>query len=714
MALINKIRERSGVAVAVIAVALILFIVGGDLFTGGSGQGGGLFGGNNNKIGEIAGTSIDYQAFQAKLDTERTRYEQQSGRAMQEQEIQQLRSQVWEQMIFDITYKTEFEKLGLKVTPDELSEMIQGTKNLSPVIKQQFTDPQTGQYDRNRHIEFVGAVASGQLPAPQKAAWEEIKKQAIQQRLLEKYNALLTASTYITSAEGKREYEAQATKADAHYVYVPFTSVIDTTIKVTNSQLSDYLSKHKEEYKGFDSRSLDYVVYQVMPTKEDSAALYEDIKGFAKGLAAAPDAKAYASLNSDSRLPYERSAGEMSATLKAAIDGAIQGAVIGPFKEDNTYSIHKFEGIATDSLYTVRASHILFRADKAAPDSVKAAARAKAQVVLSQLNQGVDFATLARSNSQDGSAQQGGDLGYFKNNGAMVKPFESAIFGFSGAGLLPNIVETDFGYHIVKVTEAKSNTKYKIATVSRVLQASEGTRNAIYQKAETLRAGSDSKEEFEAAVKKDGKLVILKADKINPEAASFNTIQNAREIVLQAFNDDNKVGKVMNRVYEVGDNFIVAAITGKTEKDSPKAEDFKDLLTAKVRNEVKAEQILKKLEGATGTLEQIAQKYGAGALVETATGINFAAGMLTSPGVDPAAIGKIFSLQTGKRSKPFVGENGVFIVETTNLVKAPEIADYKQYKDQITQKNGGYGASYMANQAIRDNANIKDNRAKFF
>lgn len=713
MALINKIRERSGVAVAVIAVALILFIVGGDLFGGGNGRGG-LFSSNNNKIGEIAGTSIDYQAFQAKLDVARTNYEQQAGRALQEQEIQQLRSQVWEQMVFDITYKEEFEKLGLKVTADELREMVQGTKNLSPLIKQQFTDPQTGQYDRNRHIEFINAAAANQLPAPQKAAWDQVKEQAIQQRLLEKYNALLTASTYVTNAEAKREYEAQATKADAHYLYVPYTSIIDTTIKVTDSQLSDYLSKHKEEYKGYDSRSFDYVVYQVMPTKEDSAALYEDIKSFAKGLAAAPNAKSYAELNSDSRIPYERSAGEISATLKAALASAIQGSVIGPFKEDNTYSIHKYEGITTDSLYTIRTSHILIPADKAAPDSVKAIARAKAQGILAQLQQGADFATLARANSQDGSAQRGGDLGYFQNNGKMVKPFESAAFAFGGVGLIPNLVETDFGYHIIKVTEPKSNTKYKIATISRELQASEGTRNAIYQKAETLRASCDSKEEFEAAVKKDGKLVILKADKIFPEAAAFNTIQNAREVVLWAFNDDTKDGSVSNRVFEIGDSFIVAAVTAKTEKDSPKASDFKDALTAKVRNEVKAEQILKKLSGASGPLEQIAQKYGAGALVETATGINMAAGMLTSPGVDPAAIGKIFSLQAGKRSKPFVGENGVFIVETTNVVKAPEIADYTQYKAQINQRNGGYGASYMANQAIRDNANIKDNRAKFF
>ncbi|WP_337042080.1 peptidylprolyl isomerase [Emticicia sp. 17c] len=713
MALINKIRERSGIAVAVIAVALILFIVGGDLFYGSGGRGG-LFSGNKNKIGEIAGTNIDAQAFQAKLDAARANYEQQAGRSLQDQELQQLRNQVWEQMVFDIAYKEEFEKLGLKVSNEELSEMIQGTKNLSPLIKQQFSDPQTGQYDRNRHMEFINAVVANQLPEPQKLMWEQIKSQVLQQRMIEKYNALLTSSTYVTTAEAKKDYEAQVTKADAHYLYVPYFSINDSTIKVTDSQLSDYLSKHKNEYKGYDSRSFDYVVYQVVPTKEDSAALYEDIKAFAKGLGAAKDPQAYATANSEIRAPFERMASDLSGDLKAAIGTAIPGAVIGPFKDGSVYSVHKYEGTTTDSLYTVRASHILISAPKAAPDSVKANARKKAEELLDQLQKGADFATLARTNSQDGSAQQGGDLGYFKNNNTMVKPFQDAAFSLSGTGLVPRVVETDFGYHIIKVTEAKSNIKYKIASISRELQASEATRNAMYQKAETLRASVSSDKEFEEAVKKDGKTVMLKAEKVLPEATSFNTIQNAREVVLWAFNDDTKVGAVTSKVFEVGDNFIVAAVTAKTDKDSPKVDDFRDELTVKVRNEIKSEQIIKKLSGATGSLEQIAQKYGAGAIIESANGISLATGILTTPGVDPIAVGRIFSLQAGKRSKPFVGENGVFIVETTSVVNAPAIADYTQYKTQALQRSNMFGASYLANQAIRENANIKDYRAKFF
>lgn len=713
MALINKIREHSGMAVGVVAIALLLFIVGGDIFSSAL-NGGGLFGGDQNKVGEIAGTSVDYKEFLAKVDLARANFEAQSGRSATEQEIQQIRNQAWEQFVFDIAYQKEFDNLGIKVTPDELREMIQGTKNLHPMVKQQFTDPQTGQYSRDRHMDFINAAANNQLPAQQKAAWDEFKGQLLKVRLQEKYESLLRASSFVTNAEAKKAYVQQTEKIDARYLFVPYYSINDTTIKVTDSQLSDYLSKHQKEYKGYDSRTFEYVVFQVAPTKEDSTNLYNDIKLLAKGLAAAPNAQAYASQNSDSRLPYLRAAGELPADLKSVIGSTIVGSVIGPFKDGNTYAIYKYEGAATDSLYTARASHILIRADKTAPDSVKAQARTKALDILNQLKGGADFATLASMNGQDGTAQTGGDLGYFKNNGQMVKPFEQAIFGFSGTGLIPNLVETDFGYHIIKVTDAKSNLKYKLATVTKELDASEATRNQIYQNAETLRASCETREAFEAAVKKDGKLVLLTAEKVNPEASNFNTIQNARDVVLWAFNDDTKMDGVSSRVFEEGNNFIVAALKDKTEKDAPKAADFKDALTLKVRNEIKAEQIMKKLSGATGTLEQIAQKYGAGALVESVTDINLNTGMLNSAGLDAVALGKAFGVAAGKRSKPFVGDNGAFVIETTKVTKAPEIADYSMYKQQIAQRTGGYAVSNLANQAIRDNAKIKDNRAKFF
>ena len=154
-------------------------------------------------------------------------------------------------------------------------------------------------------------------------------------------------------------------------------------------------------------------------------------------------------------------------------------------------------------------------------------------------------------------------------------------------------------------------------------------------------------------------------------------------------------------------------LTGKTDKDKAKVDDFRDELTAKVRSQLKAEQITAKLKGASGDLEAIAKKYGAGALVETAEDISLATGFLSSAGFDPIALGKAFGLKQGQKTGVFTGENGVFIIELTGRTDAPQIADYTPYKTQLVQALESR-TSFLLNEAIRDNANIEDRRAKFF
>ncbi len=710
MAIVNKIRERSGIAVAVIAIALLLFIVGGDIF---SGRNSSLFGGNDNKVGEIAGKSIDYQQFAGLVEDQKQQYEMSTGRAANELELAQIRDQVWEKLIFENVYQEEFEKLGLSVTPDELRELIQGSRNMHPYVRQQFSD-ENGNFNKASHDQFINSAANNSMPEAQKAVWENFKKELILLRLREKYGKLVNATTYVTALEAKNEYLAQNEKASGKYLYVPFYSIQDTTVKVTDSQISDYYSSHKDEFNGYDSRSIEYVAFQVVPTKEDSAALNDDIRQLAKGLAAAPDPQAYANQNSDIRSPYLKSRNELSDAVKESLATAIQGSIIGPFKEGNVYTIHKYDGVATDSLYTVRASHILFSAPKEAPDSVRTQAKNRALEVLKQIREGADFETMARQNGQDGTAQSGGDLGSFQNNGSMVKPFETAIFGFSGTGLLPNLVETDFGYHIVKVTEPKSNQKYKLATVSKELHVGEATSNEIYQNAENLRTSVKDIKSFNEAVKKDNSLVLLTAERVAPQATAINTIQNAREIVRWAFDRNTDVGEVSDRVFMIGDTYVIAAVKAASDKDKPKAEDFKDLITYRVRNDLKGEKILAKLGDGKGEFEQVSAKYGAGALVEEADEINFFSGMLNSAGIDPVGLGVLFGQKAGKRSKPFKGETGVFIMETKAKTAAPQIADYSLYKEQVMLRLGNGQPGYMAEQLIREKADIVDNRSKIF
>lgn len=706
MALISRIRENSVLTIGILALALFAFIIG-DYFSSGS-----LGSSGQENVGEINGVDVDYQQFVKLVDAQRQQQELSTGRSATEADLANIREQVWEQLVQDNAFQPEYEELGIDVTPDELREMVQGTKNLHPFIRQQFTDPNTGVFNEAQHREFINAAANKTLPAEQQYIWDSFKANLIQIRKSEKYQNLVSVGDYITTAEAKKEHNTQNNKISAEYLYVPFYSVNDTTVKVTDSEIESYYSKHKNEFIGFDSRSFDYVVYQVLPSGEDSTALLQEINDLARGMASAENPVAYASANSDVRSSSSYSAGELSEEVKSAIGNTIVGGMIGPIKEGQNYSIYKYMGTETDTVSTLRASHILINT-QGADDAAKAAAKVKAQDILNQIKGGASFETLARINGSDGTAQVGGDLGYFSNDGRMIPAFEKAVFGFRGAGLLPNLVETDFGYHIVKVTEAKSNIKYNLATITKILEPSEITLNDSYQEAESLRAEISSADDLKAKVEADENLVLLSAQRVAPGAKSFNSVQDAREVVLWAYGDDVSVGDVADRVFIVGDTYLIAALTDATDKEEPKASDFKGQIEAKVKNELKAEKIIAKL-GDVSDFGAAAKAYGAGALIETVEDINIATGMLNSAGIDAVAIGKAFGLKVNTTSKPFVGQNGVFVMRKTAETTAPELADYSKYKEDIKQRVGVYGSASAADQAVREAAEIVDRRAKMF
>ncbi|GAB3555635.1 peptidylprolyl isomerase [Spirosoma fluminis] len=706
MSVINKIRERSGLAVGIIAVSLILFIVGGDLLGGRST----LFGGNQQEVGEIAGQSIDYPEFNAKVDELRAQFEQQTGRAPADQDLAQLREQAWNQLLFEIAYQKEFDKLGLKVSPEELVDMVQGN-NISPAVRQAFTNPQTGVFDKSAIVNYLKGLKN--LPPQQQVAWANFEKNLSSDRLREKYEGLMRLSVFATTAEAQKEYQAQNSKADVKFLFIPYYSINDTTVKVTDSQLQDYLNKHKDEYPGSNSRSIQYVTFSVAPSKDDSATLYNEIKSLARGLGAAQNDSTFAQQNSDVRVPLYLTAGEMPEQLRAAIPTFSPGGIYGPFREGNTYFIYKYGGSKRDTSFTARASHILIRAT-AQTDSAKADARRRAEAILNQIQGGASFEALAQTNSDDGSRSVGGDLGYFKNNGQMVKPFETAVFAATSAGLIPRLVETEFGYHIIKVTEPKTNILYRVAGIGKTITPSQTTRDEALRKADQFASDVNTKEAFDAKVKEDKSLVVATAERVPEGANQINALNGTevRQIVRWAFDDKTDIGAV-SEPFEIGDQYVIAVLTNKTDKDDVKVEDYRSELTAKVRNELKAQQIISKLDNVSGSLETIAQKYGAGALVETAQDINLATGFLRSAGVDPVALGKAFGLKPGKRSKPFAGEGGVLVMETTKLTPAPAVADYALYKTQIQQNNSSRTGFYI-NEAIKEAAKVEDRRAKFY
>ena len=635
----------------------------------------------------------------------------QQGRQPDENTLGYLRDQAWNQTIYRIAFREEFDKLGLEVSDDELTDMVQG-RNIHPSIRQAFTDPKTGQFDRAKVIEYLRNL--DKLPPQAQDQWRTFEANLAPDRLATKYNNLLKQSTYVTSAEAKRFNEAQNTRANIRYLIVPYFSISDSAVKVTDEQLQAYLDKNKGRYKVEDGRTIEYVTIPVVASREDSAAIRTTVNDLTAQFRTAPNDSLFAKLNSDQ--PYNGaylSPGDLPEKLREQLPLQV-GQVYGPYAENGVYSVYKVTGQKAGTQPAARASHILIKPEGTTPEA-KAAALAKAKSVLAQIKGGADFAAMARQYGTDGTTATGGDLGWF-TQGRMVPEFEKAIFGATSTGLLPNPVETSFGYHIIKITAPKTSQTYQVAAVQKNIVPSDATRESAYQKAQELKGSATDLASFRKAVAADKSLQKQEAKGLGRGDLAVNNLQGARALVRWAYagqgGQETKIGDV-SEVFEIGDQYVIAALTGERSKGTADVASLRPELTAAVRNELKAQQITTKLQGKTGTLEQLAAAYGSQAQVKTANDVVLGSGVIQGLGGEPVAVGKVFGLKPGQKSAPIQGEQGVIVVEPVSITPAAAPTDLKAIRQQLTAQRTARadGAVY---EAVKANANIKDERTKFF
>ena len=702
MALINKIRQRSGWAIGFVAIGLGFFVVGGDIL----GPNSTILGKNKTDVGEIAGETVERERYQEQIDQIKYNYTVNYGRNPSESEMFSIRQQAWDYLIVKIAFQNEYDKLGLQVTDDEQWDMVQGN-NVSFDIKQAFTDPQTGEFQRDRVISYLQQV--GQLPAAQQASWYLFEQNLKPSRLRIKYDNLLVKTTYATSEEAKNQYKEETSVAEIKYLYVPYYSVSDSVVEVSESELNKYLKEHQEEYKVEESRNFSYVSIPMVPSAEDTTFFQQEMDQLKVDFKSSTEDSLFARNNSDGAQFYSRmTVDALPNMLQLNYSNLSKGDVRGPYFVDGLFAIYKVSDIVEDTVGSVKASHILIKwTDES--DAAKAVAKTKAQGILNQLRRGGDFEQLARENSEDGSAQSGGDLGWF-GPGKMVKPFEEAAFGATKVGLINKLVETQFGYHIIKVTEKLNTNSYAIASIEREIIPSDDTRNKAFRRADYFASTSADYEEFIANAERDS-LQVYNAEEVGKNERRFNDVGNARSVIQWVYNDA-EVGNV-SEVKELEDQYIVATLTKITEEGPASLDDVRIQIEPKVKNEKKGAIIVEKLSGMEGSLDEISENYGSDARVYSSSDLKFSTNSLPTVGFAPVAIGKAFSLQSGERSEPIKEENGVLIIEMINLTEAPEIADYSTYKNQLQQRISGR-VSYNAGEAIREEAEIKDLRYRFF
>lgn len=701
MATLEKLRNKAGVLLAVvIGIALFSFILGDFIKPGKS-----ILSNSEHELAKIAGKSIPYQLYQGKVEEIYEINKLFSGKSsLDEQTSEGLREQVWQQLVRENVMEDQYNDLGLALHPDELFDMVQG-RNIHPMIQQLFGNPQTGEVNKTAIIQFLKNMDSDPT-GRQKTIWLYVENEIKTERIFTKYTNLIRKGLYSTNLETKKSLADKTSKVDFSYVYKPFTSINDSEVNYTQSELEKYYDSHKQEYEQKASRDIEYVIFPIRPSDEDIKLAEEWINKLKGEFLSAADPKQFVTLNSDT--PFDSKNyknGELPTDYNNWAFVAKQGDMVGPLYDGNSYKLVRLASInfLPDS---VKPRHILITPKEKTQEAVQKA-KATADSLLAVLKRGGSFEKIAKEYSGDpGSKDKGGDLGWIRE-GMMVKPFNDACFSAKKGEF--EVVETQYGYHIINLIDrGKEVKKVQVAVLERKISASSKTIQSIFAEASQF-AGTNTTLELFSKAADSKKLTKRIASNLLENDRKIAGLENPREIIRWAFK--SKKGNV-SEVYELGENFVVAALTEIKEEGSAPLAQVKDEIKLKVIQAKKGELLSKKIQDAikgSQNIEVIAQKVGAN--VEQATRVSFSSFSLPNAGVEPAVISTASISPEGKIVGPIVGNSGVFALSVTAINK--EEGDLTVEKSRMISSYASR-AYYEAYEALKKNADIKDKRSKFY
>ena len=689
--------------VGFVAVAIISFILN-DLF---GDRATSIFGGRDNSVGEIAGDRINVDEFQGTVRELENNFLRSMGRQPSERDMIGLREQAWTLLIARHAIMPQYSKVGSEVTTEELADILWG-KNMDEQLKMAYMDS-TGAVDVNRMKGDLQELAKQPDGTPGRAQWNLIRTQLTQARERVKYENLILKTNYVTQAEAERLYHMDNDVAEIKYLYVPYYAVKDSAISVTESDIKKYYDDNKAKYKTAETRSISYVTFPLVASSKDTLDIRTEAERFAKEFHTTEDDSTFAAINTQGNYPYEKyNINTLPAYLNR--ESITKGLVFGPFVDNGTYKVVKVTNISTDTAYQMKASHILIKWTANTPEAKKVA-KDKAEKILADLKKGASFGAKALEFSEDpGSKTQGGDLGWFGPGGQrMVPEFENAVKNGPKNGLVNHVVETNFGYHIITVT-GKDNVVYTISTIERIIDPSQETQDEAYRAADMFASDLSGVDDFKARAKEQNVNVYDQNDVTSSERYVGN-LGDAREVVTWLYRD-GKVGKVSN-VFNLDRDYVVAVMTGKSDGGYRQLDDkLKAEITVVVKREKQGQEIIKKLSGE-GSLEDLAKAYPRDAIVGSSSSVKLNLQQIKDIGYDPIAIGRSFSVDNGKRTKPFAGEGGVSVIEVQNKTVAPGMGDYSLFKNQLQQAASTRGGLEIA-EAIKDKAEIADRRYKIY
>jgi peptidyl-prolyl cis-trans isomerase D len=708
MAVLDKIRQRTGMMLIVVLGATAAFI-----FTPGAGGGDK----KSQVVGEINGEEIDSQEYNNLVDKYVNSQQGRGTRANAE-------NYAWTDMVFEFGWKPQLEKAGVYVTrsldDDETSEefdMMQG----KTLLKEFYRENQQENLPIGEFIEkFNGIISQIMDAGTDHQSYGMLtgnKENYYNSRLKDKYTSLFVNSGYVTTAEARRKTQgegADAKKVNFEYVYAPFKSIHDSTITVTDKELETYIAAHKNEFEVKDARNINYVALSYRASAEDRNELFQTAQRLKRELAVTEDDQTFVSLNAETQSKINLALyTTLPAQLKADSANLVKGKVYGPFFTNNKFETYKVsdirfgEGISKTSI-----SFISIDTSQVAPEKIQSTLDSAKAILATATS--LDSATVASLGWTQTREIESADT-------ISPKSIVDAAFASNEKGVYTSLVAYPQGVLILKrdTKVEEADNKYAIAKVDLELVPSQVTRDSVWDVASQLIGESNDLETFNAAVKANNTLRLDSAMQINKNGQNLGRYKGSDVESIIAWSYNNKVGTIATDIYELPEDeiYIIAAVSGATEKDNITVDAVRALVTTKVREEKKAALLIAMFDKYQGKpLKEVStelNKENNPRFSSSNTVNNFTIGstyISNFPyGYDAIMAGTAFGLAKDATSSTMIGDKGVFIVKVTTTTDAVAKKDYSNEKKAIAASIK-FAQANKLNTAFEEIIEIDDTR----
>jgi peptidyl-prolyl cis-trans isomerase D len=699
MAIIGNIRERYGMVITiVIAFALLGFL----LMTAFESQTN-LFRSQDTTIAEVDGDKVDYIEYNAKVESNVEQYKLFQNKTPDEATMTSIREQTYNEIVQARIMEKKYAQNGIAITLEEMKQQC-GGQNPHSVIKQQFSDPKTKQYNPANVPQFFN-TSYKENKNNEVQRWEYIEKYIKEDRYKNKFGALIKKAIYMPKWQATMAYNEQNTKANIEWCSYPYSKIADDQIKPTDEELKKYIAAHPNRFKQEASVKIEYVEFAIVPSKEDSMAAKGKIVVLIDSFRRTNNDSVFVMSNTEGDLNGNYlSPSKVVSVVKDSLLSKSVGSLVGPYLENNYVKISKIIGrkLLPDS---VRARHILI---KTTGDS--SVANRKIDSIRLKVKAGADFGALAMQYSEDeGSKEKAGDLGYFEQ-GMMVPQFNDACFGGKTGDLVK--VLTSFGVHLIQITDQKNfNLANRIFTISKVLLPSSATEQSISANANEFAANNRTAAAFDKAITTKG-LNKKIAEKLTYNETNLNGV-SAREVIKWAIGANKDE---VSNVIAVDGKLFIAKVVAKREKGVADVDAVRTEVEMLVKKDKKAEKIMADLAAKTAGKSTIGLLSAAiGDSIHKADQISFAQPFIMNVGYEPNLVGAIFGAKPNTISKAIKGENAVYYFNLVNMVPAPAATPeaLKQQSSQTMQQSI-QSVDYSLPESLKKQMDVKDNRSVFF